>query len=840
MNFREFVIGNIQKELPFLKKIKIEIDGNYMTDFISEELLPYLFYTNTIKKNHRIISMFLRQKEDAIKLPLYYSFALFKSYAEQYLSKLNFKDEYFCNRQITIRDNDSSICTLEAIKYTSQDIVIKSGRGPLKNICFQDVLYLEAYNKYTGYYRNLSPYFEKINGFNSSLRIRSNPLELIPKMDNVNLEVFKNKSGVLYFTSYDKSYKEIKINNIPFFDTIPASMVKYSQGKLECNRLGSRRSQNGKAIDKLDEFIVFTNPENYSCFYELKKEKNWINTLIFDFTKDLKNLDNILNLIKNQYLESLNNGEIKDIYLLFNEKDLSNYFKIFNSKINHSPFLLSVNQKTHFLGGNGLIEPEILKTNSDDNNIAFKEVSKIIESLCEAVHIIYLKDKLLYPFFEIRNRYTSFYDQEHLTKTINQFESDLTNIKSSLFYSSEFKDDFSSINYLLESIKNNLSNPKLALIEGKLLNKGNSICVITYNSNEQDYLFLRRKLKNNNITFINPKKIKNPLTELEKFDCVLIFNTNQDLRFTLKLNAFKQNFLILVNETENLLLEKISGSIIPRISNSKKLAEILNIEEGEISQEKTSQVIFTKEEEFEENFEFNIDDFISKILKKNQNNTIYINYVQNKNIDQVLLFFDDETSMTVNESKYFFVVKENIKSLKECHIQAKELKERDIVFLFNRDSDEFEKLVWDISKNYPEINELLNIDLEWRQIIANFIKGKGISIDDFRVSLNSLGLSIISNQTIQMWINGDVYEPRKLRSLFLALSELSIINEEHINKYIRVIKIVKELKTKLPYELIKMHIANLNDAEYQSNYKFPELSEKMIQFMDIKTISMII
>ena len=60
-------------------------------------------------------------------------------------------------------------------------------------------------------------------------------------------------------------------------------------------------------------------------------------------------MESVLNTIDEIYYEPLSNGDLKDIYLLFNEKDLNNYQSIINRGIGNAPFLLNSEQKKKFI-----------------------------------------------------------------------------------------------------------------------------------------------------------------------------------------------------------------------------------------------------------------------------------------------------------------------------------------------------------------------------------------------------------------------------------------------------------------------------------------------------------
>jgi len=69
---------------------------------------------------------------------------------------------------------------------------------------------------------------------------------------------------------------------------------------------------------------------------------------------------------------------------------------------------------------------------------------------------------------------------------------------------------------------------------------------------------------------------------------------------------------------------------------------------------------------------------------------------------------------------------------------------------------------------------------------------------------------------------------------------MNIISDDEIDEYVKVIKTVKKLKTRLPYELKKIHVAELNDISYHTDYEYRELIEKMYRFIDIKTVSLVL
>lgn len=842
MNFRQIISDKIEREMPFLRKIRLSSTDS-SEDYLSKSLLPFLFYTNTVDQKYRIIPVFLNKIEYSIQLPLFYSLALFKIYSNSYLEGLSFRDTFFNDYNAPdIICADGSICKLIAINYTSADIAVRNGKGIISHFDFESIEILKQKNKYTGYYSRLETYFNNINNYNESVRIGDNPLELIQKMQTERLVEKKKLHGALYLTTNpgllkSNDFKGLTINDVPFFNTIPSGRVDYSMGKMSFHRLGHKGSREGKIINKINEFLIFTDINNYKAYNEIRKERGWLDTLIFDFTKDSSELDQIINYIQKEYITQLKDGKIKNIYLLFNEKDLHKYYLLQNIGYPYNPLLLNIEQKKHFSENADLKSSSLVETGTYDFNIDFNRVIAIIQRLCAQVHLINLRDKLLIPFFDIKKRYLSYYNAESLNIEFEALLDSLKDIRRNWFYSQEHEKDFTEIYDALGNLKNHLDNPKLNKVKLNTIKTNDTIGIISFNDNINDFEFLKRTLNLNKAELLNPLKLKNPISILNKYDSFLVFNANRELFNIICLNVFRSDVTIILNVYEKNYFEKINKIFIPTLSNSRKLSEILNIEFENGPSAKLSGIV---EDDSEDHSEFLADVFIRNILKENSTNKIYTDYVRDKKVGQLLLFFNDNTSITVNENKYFFIYKENIESLKECHVQAKELKVGDLIFIIMHDAEEFEKLIWKVAEEYPDLKNVLELDEHWRNQIKRFVNEMALNLNGFRLLLAENGFTVQSAQAIHTWINGDVYQPRNIDNLISALFRLGVLSEYGMELITKSIKTAKKLKTRLPYELRKMHVADLNDLEYKSDLEFPELSEKMLQFLDIKTISLII
>jgi len=840
MNIKSIINETIEKEMPFLRKIILDSLSDCNSDFISDRLLPYLFYTNTIDQNRRIIPVFLRKNEDIIYLPLFFSMALFKIYADNFLSTIKYKNLHFTNKVIEVQDFNSAICKLTSINFTSRDITISNGRGSVSNIDFSELEHLKYINSRSNYIKQLQKYFEQIEDFKELVRIGDNPLELIQRM---NTEEFKNSNtyhGAVFFTHdprflKSKEYRDITINDGSFLNTIPTSKLSYCRGEISFTPLGDKRCQAGKRVNEINEFLLFSELENFDDFHSIKEKKPWIDTLIFDFTKNVKGLNDVLKTVANNYYTSLKGGLVKDIYMIFNEKDLGVFPILQKANLNYTPFLLTADQKQGFLEDGNVSAIDILFSEYVEFNIEFKDALASIKKLCSETHVVNLIEPLLKPLFEIKKRYHSFYDANTLGNDIDYLSKSIEEVRHNWFFSSNYNQLFSNLNSLLESLRQNLNNPKLSVVKNLSIEQESSVCVISYNCNEDDQLYIKSILKLGDVTFLNPQKIRNPLSELERFNCVLILNLNRELSFICNLNIFHNNIYCILNDSERNLYNRTGDKIIPHFSDKEKLAEVLNIKIPEVF---NLDIVDALDDQTEVEVEFNLDAFVANVLKENKHNSKYS--TNDKNIRSVGLFFKDGTSRIVNENKYFFIHKDNISTLSDCHVKAKDLTVDSIVFILNHDSEAFEKLIWNVSECYPDVKKILELDLLWRKAIEVYIGRSNKSIDLVREMLNKEGYIIQSNQAVQNWINSEVYEPRNVNHLISVLCDLEIIQNHNSEEITKAIKTTKKLKTSLPNELRKHHVADLNDLDYKSNFIFPELIEEMYQFMDIKTISLIV
>lgn len=843
MNFKDLLERNIENEMPFLRKISIDSQTVDKSDFIANQLLPYLFFTNTIDQNYRIIPIFLRRNEDIIHLPLFFSLALFKIYSDRFLSFKNFESKKYDNENINIRDLNCNVCRLLSVNYTSNDITVQTGKGQIIHRDFANIHGLTNLNKGTGYFKSLEPIFDSIISYLDIIKISGNPLELIRKMGTLEFNGSNHYHGAVFFTQNQSllkniDYRDFAINGERFLNTIPSSRLDYKMGNLIFTRLGDNRKTKGQQINHIKEFLVFTHIENYDSYLNIKQEKNWVDTLIFDFTKDIKYLNNVLDMIVQHYSKSLNIGEIKDIYLVFNEKDLYEYRLINDKNILNVPFLLNSEQKRTFLEDKRFSNPTLVESKCIDLSNEFNNGIKAVKLLCAKVHLINLFDLLLKPLFEIKSRYNSFYIKEDFLKKLEALKTESNKIQKDWFYSSEYDSIFRTLYSLFDAIDENINDDKSSLINSLNVCKDASVIIVSYNENKEDQENLRLILGIPNLQFQTPSDLRNPLSDLAKFDFSIILNLNRNLSCICSLNLFPSSVYLILSSSEAKMYNKIKdGHLITKLSNEEKLAMVLNMEMSKDSDDLKKDITPIEDIDPEE---FSLNEFIENILKENKYNKIYNSYTRDLLIDTQVLLFKDGTSITVNENKFFFIHKENINSLKDCRVQAKNLVIDDIVFLLNHDSDEFEKLIWQVANDYPEIKNLLQLDKQWRHRIKDFIDNNNISLEHFRELLSENGYSILSSQAIHTWITGDVYQPRNLSELFDALGDLNVIPLDEKESYERSIIAVKKLKTKLPHELQKIYIADLNDLEYNSDYEFPELSKKMYRFMDIKTIGLII
>ncbi|MCF8226009.1 MAG: hypothetical protein K9J30_09030 [Bacteroidales bacterium] len=845
MNIKSIIDERTAYEMPFLRRIRINSQLMDDSDFISAKLLPYLFYTNTTDNKYRIIPVFLRKKEDVVWLPLFYSLALFKTNADTFLNGLNFSNLKFPDQPVRILDDDNNVCQLKAVNFTSSEIILKSGSGKLKYYDFDEAPLLELYNNRVAYGKNLDSVFNRIKKYNSSVRIGKNPLELVQKMNSHEFDLNNKFNGALFFTHNpgllkSEEFKDLTINEIPFLNSIPASRMSVENGLISFKRLGSNRSTAGRQINQIKEFLVFSRFDNFNEYFVIKQERPWLNTLIFDFTRDQKELENVLNAIKDNYLKPLTEGKIKDIYLVFNEKDLHSYNYILKSKLDNFPFFLNSEAKKHFLSSKaGMHEPEAKLVNIPDLSSDFKEAIRIARGLCKEVHIINLIDPLVKPLFELKKRFNSFYNPDSLEEYLYSVQASLNEIRNTWFTGKEYENIFNFLFAFLDKIRASRGNEKLYLITNTDIRLEEKTGIVSFNENQDDMDFLKAMMHLEGIEFMNPRNIQNPLTELEKYANVFVLNSTRELSNAICANSFKSNVVLILNKTEHDQYDKNKNCwLIRNLSSREKLYDILNLDYEEGS---NPEVISAKPETDEtDQMEFDLDSFIRDVMKEKEINQVYKNYDRTREIDSIILFFRDGTSVTVNESKYFFIHKEDPKILKECHVQARDLKVDDIIFLVMHDAEEFEKLIWQIAEEQPEIKKLLDQDMKWRKNIDSYLRENKITKSSFRALLKENGFNIGSDQAIHTWVYGDVYEPRNMETLIDVLCNLGILVESEKDETLISIRAVKKLKTRLPGELQKMNIANMNDLIYTSDYSFPELLEKMYKFLDIKTISYII
>lgn len=850
MEIRNIVEEAIKKEMPFLAKIKID-SGNFCpTNFITSQLLPYLFFTNTDDNNFRIIPIFLNRKEDITLLPVFYSLALFRNYSQYFLNLKEFKDiEFSSYNAPEIRDLDSKVGRIEAINFSAQNFVIRTGKGQKEFINFNQIDWYERQNRGTGYFRSTEEYFNSISNFNKTFKIRENPLELISYMDEKKF-IESNKYQAAVFFTNDLSllktdfYRDFTINKKTFFETIPTSIMNYNHPNCNFESANGTRSALGKKVTKMKEFLIFSSFKNYKSFDEIKKTKDWVNTIIFDFTKDLKDLDNVLKIIDSQYKSRLDNGEIKDIYLIFNEKDLDVGYKIIEKRICIYPFLLNYEQKMHFEERTSTDKYKVEQITAFDGNKEFNLLISLAKEFCKEVHIISLYKDLLVNLFEIKTRYYSFYSKESLALQIKILKDFIFVVEENILTNPNYRDKFRQFHNTLELISENLNNEKLNGIK-RIFKSSDKVLIVSFNANADDLLNLKKELVNDDISVVNPKDLKHPLNDLNKYDSAYIVNSNTEFRYASVLNRLCNNVTFILTQEEFNKLKSIENStLIKQFANDKKLLDVLNIQSEdreilslptEIQSSNNPKIV---EESLNSSELFDLDGFVKNIIYENSNNNIYKSYKE-KNTENVVVIFTDETSLTVSKSKYFFIYKENINTLKDCHVQAKELENDDMVFLLRHDSDEFEKLLWEVASLNPELKEYLEKDKKWRIKISDYIIENNMSYHDFCIELENVGFHI-SSAALSTWIKNDIIEPQGLKKLLYSLFCLNIISETEIDDYLKVIKTVKKLKTRLPYELKKIHVADLNDIGYHTDYEFRELIEKMYRFMDIKTVSLVI
>ena len=840
MCLKSIIEQKVEENLSFLRKIEFDSQVINEGDFISNSLLPYLFFTNTIDKNYRIIPIFLRKDEDIVHLPLFYALALFKLYSEDFLGSLNFTNKNFQSQEINLNDLDGDISSIIGVDYVANNFVIKAGKGNIKYLDFNFVDTLENKNRYTGYYRKLEPLITSVKKYLDSVRIGKNPLELIQNMASNNFKSKQQNHGALFFTHNPRflkssEFKDFTINKVPFLDTIPASRVDYRLGDINFERLGSRRCKAGKEINKIKEFIAFTSLDYYDSYLEIKEERGWLNTLIFDFTKDTTCFRDIIQTISTDYSSYLDAEGIKDIYMVFNEKDIPLFRDIDLDDVNYSPFLLSLDQKKELLDSLYLNEVELVGFDIVDFNNEFKHVGNILREFCKSVHLSDLFSAVLAPFYQIKKRFNSFYDENDFRGQLKSFKDEILKIQGDWFYSSEWKEKIEFIYSFIDRLQEKLNNDKLFYLLDKQITKTSNVCVVSYNDDDNDHDYFRSVTGLSEVDFYNPNSLKNVLTLFEKYEYVFAFNSSRDLSYICSLNLFSNNIYLLHNTNEKRIYQSIKeNKLVAKLSDESKLSEVLNINRKTNNQHQEQ----IKNDSIEDEEEFDLDVFVQEILKENKGNKIY-KYDSRVNRDIVTLFFKDGSSMSVSSSKYFFIHKEDLAVLKDCHVKAQDLEEGDILFVLKHDSEEFEKLIWKVAEDYPEIETILKDDQEWRRCIEDYIYQNNITKDDFSDRLKSLGYSI-GGAAISTWMSSDVYQPRNLEKLITVLSELEVILMNKKDDYLTAIKTAKKLKTKLPHELQKLYIADLNDLDYTSNYEFPELTKKMYQFMDIKTISLII
>jgi hypothetical protein len=855
----------IASKFPDLDNTKIEIDGESISTFTLGKLLPFLVYQNTIDNNHRIIGLYLPEEKDTVNLlPFYVIMGQYRKLINTLMEENDFQynhfDSHSINRFYDAVYNASS-CKIISVDFINRQINLRTGRGNQINIPFSEsykISFPNSQNKLK----------QKIENLDDIDNARQNNIFTFPIQPNE-----KHYEGVLIFTNtskFETLLKTIKVSGNDLRDHLNIEKVTFPNNEEDLKFV--RLSRPSTAIKPVS--VLIARQDAFKAFPFILSSAGsrltHIKRIVIDdfdeilLKEDKKlQLENTLEEINEIYFNKLNGRILKDIYLISRNRNLNIHEFLTNFNVAYHPWLVKP-LEAEKLNFQTINSPEIIFTNIEDSTFEElnSELTNFISRWKNLAAENYCNGEIIVPIkvlYDLRVKLNTFFKPVGIENFAKSISETLKSIKNKWFFSGQ---DFNLItettNFLLTKLQS-VSNYKLkVIIENLKIVSIKNILVVSNNNDDEDLLWFRdsilSEIPNINIHHSDVKSFLSKRQEENDNIFEIIYYLAPDKKLIGNslgnILALKQIFVLSLNEyTYSCHWARKYQNLQTQIGNNSRKYYLLNLTPPAVSQEKENeelipikylkksiakdgvngQIVQEKIENIPE-----LSEFIEALIIKNRSGNAH-------HSGSYTLFFDDGTFEILPESKriYLYEDEQETEEVEKSLKMVSELEKGDEIILPKRKM-QIKDLLEEALKKDQKFLRYIEFDLKWRMLIQKHIERCGMDLSFFRKKLMGNGFTIISDQTVQNWIDCETRRPDNFYSLLTALAELGIINKSDIDQYYYYNSELKSVQITFVRTAIRKLLLRIHGVEIENDQKFTdELLNNFIDHIEIKCISSI-
>lgn len=850
---KNYLTEKISSIFPDLSNTKFEINSQIIYSFTLGSLLPFLVYQNTIDINHRLIGLYLPDKNKSSNLlPFYVIMGQYRKLLDSTLKFNNYQNQVFSRDQIQVTYK-ATIYYILSIDFINCQIKLISGRGEV-NLPFLESYKLTFLNKYD---LKIS---DKIDAFEQLGKARLTNIFTFPLSPKES-----QYEGVIIFTNINKFeslIKTIKVSGNDLRDHLNIEKVVFpSNGGHKFIRLSSKQTEKKPVsvlVARLDAFGAYTNIlESGGSRYKHIKTivLDEFDELLLKWEKAAKTDVELANL-NETYFSYLSEGSLKDIYFICKNSRLNIHELLTKNNIKYDPWLIKPMELSN-LDNHPPISPEVLLNNVgklDFENLNI-DLNRLITKWKELAKSQFCNGEILVPItfiYELRIKLNSFYNPDVLKSYLLSFIQKLNEFKTRWFMSGQdFGLTAETINYInkYEGIINFKLNSVIDILKSKSVT--GCIKIVSENTNDGDIGWMKNEIHSSlsdaNIIHYHKKDTLQFLNGApSNSDIIFYLTVDKDILGNALGNILAKDQVFILNNRSysfGVSYSKRYQNIQREASSLKSQYHLLNIEaQSASSSQENAGIIplkfYEKEitqsaiQDITEIPEPGLNDWVEEIILKHKNNNISVS-------ENYILFFDDGTFELLPENRKIYLYEDEgetddiEKSLKPvCELEPGEQ------IILPKRSIPVKVLLEETLKKNNQFSLSIDMDSKWRILIYNHITRCGMDLNYFRKKLKENGFNIGSDQTVQHWIDSDTRRPDNFRGLLNALALLGIINKSEIDSFDRHNSELKSVQIKFVRTAISKLISRLNgiDIEYDETFT-DELLNNFIDHIEIKRIS---
>ena len=852
---KTYLEEKITATFPDIYNSKFEINGKKVSTFTESNLLPYLIYQNTIDKKHRLIGLYLSENTNIINLvPFYILMGQLRKALNNVMVTKGFQNQSYKSDEVQIIYN-SSIGNVTAVDFINSQIALRFGMGNEKKIPFNNSYGIKPYNSKSETLLNNLYEFDRIS-----------------KADKTNIFTFPvtpstdQYEGVIMFSNTSKF--ESLIRNLRVSDDDLRSNVNIEKITFPADGSELKFTRISAPNTKIKPVsILIARQDSYRAYSSILlnggKRLNHIKTIIIDDFDELilrwlkaDKLNEELTWLKDELFSLVTCGEIKDLYLICKNSNINIHEILKKNDIEYHSWLIKPNEVE-------LLDEEILSSPKVDiihlNEVEFEDLNKKInDSLFKWKEFgkgvnVYIGEiiNIISCLYELRIKLNSFNDLESTSVFLEKYLQQLKEIKAKWFSADQ---DHGLIEDTISLIMTccNLGNFKLTRLINILQEEKEikSIKIVSDNKNEEDISWVVKSIKSlfPNLIISHSSK-KNSLIHIEEYckpEIIFYLTANKNIIGNVLGNVLAETQVFILNKNEFDFSEYYSKKyqqLQLEIGSAKKKYELLNINppfnkvidetRGLLNIKYVSQL--PEEKPFEEKNQIeDLSSLIEDILIKHACENTYI-------CAKCILFFDDGSYNIFPETKriYLYEDEKEHDDIDKSFKTASELEPGNQVIITRKQAP-LKEILENSFKKDINLSRSMDIDSKWRILINNHIIRCKMDLNYFRKKLHQNGFVVMSDQTVQNWIDGETRRPEKFQKLLDALASMSILNKNEIELYCKHNLELKDLQLRFVRTAVRNLIARLNGIiNLKSNTFSDELLNDFINHIEIKRITSI-